>query len=109
MLRRIILTHSHKSGGLQGVLWKRGVGGVEEAGGVKDTTRRPTDSTSLGLQGLPEAASPTREYVGAGCSKLQLGLSRSVPCHWILFSLPGLPNWSLVGEDVPGTRCPRVE
>jgi hypothetical protein len=35
----------------------------------------------------------------------------SVPCHWILFPLPGLPGWASVGEDVPSpveTRCPRV-
>lgn len=38
-------------------------------------------------------------------------LSLSVPCHWILFPLPGLPGWTSVGEDVcspAGTRCPRV-
>lgn len=35
----------------------------------------------------------------------------SVPCDWIPFSLPGLPPWASVGEDMPspaGTRCPRL-
>ena len=41
--------------------------------------------------------------------KVEWGLS--VPCHWILFPLPGLPDWTSVQEDVTspaGTRCPRV-
>lgn len=35
----------------------------------------------------------------------------SVPCHWIPFTLPGLPRWTSMGKEVPspaGTRCPKV-
>jgi hypothetical protein len=34
---------------------------IEQAGGVKDTTRRPTDLNNLGHWGLTETESPTRE------------------------------------------------
>jgi hypothetical protein len=84
----------------------------EQAGGVKDTTRRLTESTNLGLWGLTEPGLPTREHAGAGPSprptfvaKVQLGLhvgpltseagavSVSVPCHWVPFPLPGPSGW----------------
>jgi hypothetical protein len=38
---------------------------IERAGGVKDTTRRPTESTKLGPWVLTEAESPSKEYAGA--------------------------------------------
>ena len=66
----------------------------EQAGGVKDTTRRPTVSTNLGLWGLTEPGLPTREHAGAGPSprptfvaKVQLGL------HVVPFPLPGPSGW----------------
>jgi hypothetical protein len=33
----------------------------EQVGGVKDTTRRPTESTNLGPWGLTDPETPTRE------------------------------------------------
>jgi hypothetical protein len=39
---------------------------IEEAWGVRDTTRGPTESTNLGPWGLTEHEPPTKEYTGAG-------------------------------------------
>jgi hypothetical protein len=38
---------------------------TERAGGVKDTTRKPTESTKLSPWGLTETEPPTREHTGA--------------------------------------------
>ena len=85
--------------------------------GVKDTKRRPTDSTNLGPWGLTEARPPTREHTGAGPRPLGLrvgpltsGAELSLTCCWILFPLLELPGWASVVEDVPnilGTLCPK--
>ena len=90
----------------------------EQVRGVKDTKRRPTDSTNLGPWGLTEARPPTREHTGAGPRPLGLrvgpltsGAELSLTCCWILFPLPELPGWASVVEDVPspsGTRYLRV-
>jgi hypothetical protein len=40
---------------------RRGVGQIEEARRVKDTTRKPTESINLGSYGLVETDMPTRE------------------------------------------------
>lgn len=45
-------------------MWKRGVGGVEEAGGVKDTTRRPTESINLSPWKLTETEPLTKNMHG---------------------------------------------
>jgi hypothetical protein len=39
---------------------------TEQAGEIKDTTRRPTESTNMGPWGLTEPGPPTREHAGAG-------------------------------------------
>ena len=39
---------------------------IEGAGGVKDPTRTPTESTNLDPWGLTETESPTKEHAGAG-------------------------------------------
>lgn len=41
---------------------------IEKARRVKETIRRPIESTSLGLWWLTEAGPPTREHEGAECS-----------------------------------------
>jgi hypothetical protein len=41
---------------------------TEEAGGVKDTTRRPTESTTLSPWELTETEATTKEHSGAGSS-----------------------------------------
>ena len=51
-----------------GVLWKRSGRRIDGTRGVKDTTRRPTESTNLGTQGLTETEPPTKEHAGAGAS-----------------------------------------
>ena len=40
-------------------------GRSEEAVGVKDTARRPTESTDLGLRWLAETEAPTQEHAWA--------------------------------------------
>jgi hypothetical protein len=40
----------------------RGEGRIEEAREVKNNTRKPTESTSLGQWGPSETEPPTREY-----------------------------------------------
>lgn len=39
---------------------------VEQARGVKDTMRRPTESTNLGSWGLTKTEPLTKEHAGAG-------------------------------------------
>ena len=68
---------SQTLGGAWGVLWKSG-DRTEQARGVKDTTRRPTESTNLGPWGLTEPGPPTSRswtytpYTSA--ANLQLGV-----------------------------------
>ena len=52
---------SQTLGGAWGVLWKSG-DRTEQARGVKDTTRRPTESTNLGPWGLTETEPSTKEH-----------------------------------------------
>jgi hypothetical protein len=83
--------------GVWGALWKRGRR-IEGARVVKDTTRRPTESTHLCPWGLTEIESPTREY-GLDLSHLHISSrcaawSLCGPCNnWIrgyllLYCLP---------------------
>ena len=77
---------------------------TEQARGVKDTTRRPTESTNLDPEELTESELPTKEHAGAESrtpnilvTDVQLGLhvcplrtgvaavSDSDACHWIPF------------------------
>lgn len=44
----------------------------KQEGEVKDTIRRPTESTNLGPQGLREPGAPTREHAGAGPRPLHI-------------------------------------
>ena len=55
---------SQTLGGSWGVLWKS-EDRTEQARGVKDTTRRPTESTNLGPWGLTDTEPPTKEHAGA--------------------------------------------
>jgi hypothetical protein len=53
-------THSQTLGGLGGILLKRGertIGARE----FKDTTRKPTESTNLGSEGLTKTEPATRD------------------------------------------------
>ena len=59
-METVVETHSQTFGRAWGVLWK---GGERNEGvrGVKDTTRKPTESTNLGPWGLRETETPIKE------------------------------------------------
>ena len=40
--------------------------GTEQAGGIKDTTKKPTESTNLGPWGLTEMELPAKEHAVTG-------------------------------------------
>ena len=88
----------------------------EQVRGVKDTKRRPTDSTNLGPWGLTEARPPTRERAGVNldplhfCKAWVAWSSCGTPDKWsrgylslcfLPFHQPGLFGWASVKEDVP--------
>lgn len=58
-------THSQTSGGACGVVWRSG-NRIEQAGGVIDTTRRPTVSVNLGPWGLTETTNQRVCVCGGG-------------------------------------------
>jgi hypothetical protein len=57
-------TYSQTIGGARGLLLKSWES-IEAARGIKDTTRRPTESTNLGPEGLTETEPPTKEHAWA--------------------------------------------
>jgi hypothetical protein len=58
-------TQSHTSGRAH-ESWRRVGDRIGQAGGVKDTTRRPTESSNLGPWGLTVTGPPTKEHAGVG-------------------------------------------
>ena len=58
-------THSQRTSGHERVMWKP-QGRIETASVVKDTTRRPTESTNLSPWGLTETELPTKEHAEPG-------------------------------------------
>ena len=119
---------SQTLGGSWGVLWKS-EDRTEQARGVKDTTRRPTESTNLGTWKLTETEPPTKEHAGLGlgplciCSRCTAYSSFGSPSNWSrvclwlcylplnIFPLAGLSFLDSVEEDrlsPARIRCPRA-
>ena len=106
-------------------------GSIEGHRGERNSTWRPTESTSLDHGGgLPETEPPIKSKHGLKLSfphtcaaDVQLSLhtgsptisvgsvSKAVACLWILVPLTGQPYLASVGEDVPSpavTWCARL-
>ena len=93
-------------------------GRIEQAEGVKNTTKRYTESTNLGLWGHTETEPPTKEHAGAGPSSLStfisnvqlslhvgplttgVGLSQTLLLDIESAFPTWLLDWALVGEEV---------
>jgi hypothetical protein len=52
---------------------------------VKDTTRKPTESTNLGLQGLTETEPPTKEHI---CDRLKPSTHMELMCSIVFMWVP---------------------
>ena len=72
----------------------------EQARGAKDTTRRPTESTSLGPWGLTETEPPTKEHTWARPSSLPPPTHTHTHVAGMQFGLHASPSTTRV-EGVP--------
>ena len=81
-------------------------------GGSWSLGYQPGSMQELGL--YPPYTFVTNVLLGLHVGAVTSGIGAifvSVPCHWIPFPLPGVSDWTSVGEDEPSlarTRCPRV-